>query len=175
MKIFEFLKNAGASVFGAAIPDRAAASKQLNEHLARSGVVTGTGVHAEYQEDGSVKVLGTVGSQAEKEKILLAIGNVKGVEKVLDGIQVKRSAAPAASAPAPAATPAAAGGPKIVEIEPEEPESRFYTVKSGDTLGKIAKEHYGNASEYPKIFEANKPLLSDPDKIYPGQVLRIPA
>ena len=52
--------------------------------------------------------------------------------------------------------------------------SKTYTVQSGDTLGKIAKEFYGNAMEYPKIFEANKPMLTDPDKIYPGQVLRIP-
>ena len=50
----------------------------------------------------------------------------------------------------------------------------MYTVKSGDTLSKIAKEMYGDANQYNKIFEANKPLLSDPNKIYPGQVLRIP-
>ena len=52
--------------------------------------------------------------------------------------------------------------------------SRFYTVKSGDTLSKISKEMYGNPNQYMKIFEANKPMLSHPDKIYPGQVLRIP-
>ena len=46
---------------------------------------------------------------------------------------------------------------------------------SGDSLSKIAKEHYGNAMKYPVIFEANKPMLEHPDKIYPGQVLRIPA
>ena len=50
----------------------------------------------------------------------------------------------------------------------------FYEVKSGDTLSKIAKEHYGDAMKYMKIFEANQPMLQDPDKIYPGQVLRIP-
>jgi nucleoid-associated protein YgaU len=50
-----------------------------------------------------------------------------------------------------------------------------YTVKAGDTLGKIAKEHLGNANAYMKIFEANKDQLSDPDKIQPGQVLKIPA
>jgi nucleoid-associated protein YgaU len=54
------------------------------------------------------------------------------------------------------------------------PEATFYTVKSGDTLSKIAKDQYGNASKYPAIFEANRPMLLDPDKIYPGQVLRIP-
>ena len=57
---------------------------------------------------------------------------------------------------------------------PPEPEATYYTVVSGDTLSKIAKEQYGNAMKYPVIFEANKPMLTDPDKIYPGQVLRIP-
>ena len=54
------------------------------------------------------------------------------------------------------------------------PEARFVTVKKGDTLSSIAKAEYGNANAYMKIFEANKPMLSHPDKIYPGQVLRIP-
>ena len=52
--------------------------------------------------------------------------------------------------------------------------STFYTVQKGDTLSKIAKDQYGNANKYQQIFEANKPMLKDPDKIYPGQVLRIP-
>jgi nucleoid-associated protein YgaU len=54
------------------------------------------------------------------------------------------------------------------------PESKFYEVKSGDTLSKIAKQHYGDANKYNEIFEANKPMLKDPNKIYPGQMLRIP-
>ena len=86
-------------------------------------------------------------SQADREKAVLAAGNVQHVAQVDDQLSV--------------AMP--------------ESESRFYTVKSGDTLSKIAKEMYGNANDYNKIFEANKPLLSDPNKIYPGQVLRIPA
>jgi nucleoid-associated protein YgaU len=53
--------------------------------------------------------------------------------------------------------------------------ARTYTVKAGDTLGKIAKEHFGDANAYMKIFEANKDQLSDPDKIKPGQVLKIPS
>ena len=81
-----------------------------------------------------------------KEKILLCCGNVKGVEHVQDQLGV---------------------------IEPAD-ESVFYTVVSGDTLSKIAKAQYGNANDYMKIFEANKPMLSHPDKIYPGQSLRIP-
>jgi nucleoid-associated protein YgaU len=55
-----------------------------------------------------------------------------------------------------------------------EPPATLYTVQSGDTLSKIAQQHYGNANQYPQIFEANRPLLRDPDEIYPGQVLRIP-
>ncbi len=56
-----------------------------------------------------------------------------------------------------------------------EPDAQFHTVVSGDTLSKIAKQFYGNANDYMKIFEANKPMLSHPDKIYPGQMLRITA
>ena len=59
-------------------------------------------------------------------------------------------------------------------VEMPEPESKFYTVKSGDNLSKISKEMYGDANQYPKIFEANKPMLKSPDEIFPGQVLRIP-
>ena len=54
-------------------------------------------------------------------------------------------------------------------------EGKFHTVEKGDTLSKIAKEAYGDANQYNKIFEANKPMLKNPDQIYPGQVLRIPA
>lgn len=94
----------------------------------------------------TVTLSGTANTQADREKAILAAGNVQYVAQVDDNITV--------------ATP--------------EPESRFYTVKSGDTLSKIAQEMYGNG-DYMKIFEANKPLLSHPDKIYVGQVLRIPA
>lgn len=85
-------------------------------------------------------------SQELKEKILVAVGNVAGISGVEDHVAVAQSAA----------------------------ESQFYTVKKGDTLSAIAKAVYGNANQYNKIFEANKPMLTHPDKIYPGQVLRIP-
>ena len=61
-----------------------------------------------------------------------------------------------------------------IDVEQQAPESTMYTVKSGDSLSKISKDFYGSTGDYMKIFEANKPMLSDPDKIYPGQVLRIP-
>ncbi len=62
-----------------------------------------------------------------------------------------------------------------VTIDPNAPQQATYTVQSGDTLSKIAKEHLGDGSAYMKIFEANKDQLTDPDKIKPGQVLKIPA
>ena len=95
---------------------------------------------------GTVIVQGTADTQETKEKILLCCGNVAGVEHVQDQLGVVEAAA----------------------------EPQFYTVVS-DTLSKIAKEFYGNANAYMGIFEANKPMLSHPDKIYPGQMLRIPA
>ena len=96
---------------------------------------------------GTVSVGGEAADQATKEKVVLCCGNVTGVSQVDDAMTV--------------AVPADA--------------SRWYTVVRGDTLSAIAKTQYGNANDYPKIFEANKPMLSNPDKIYPGQVLRIPA
>ncbi len=92
----------------------------------------------------TVRVAGGVADQATKEKIALAIGNTAGIATVDDRLEVT--------------------GPKAV----------FYTVVSGDTLSKISKEHYGDPNKYHQIFEANKPMLEHPDKIFPGQVLRIP-
>jgi nucleoid-associated protein YgaU len=101
--------------------------------------------------DGASKtaiVSGIAPNQAVKEKILLCCGNVSSVAKVDDQLTVAQSDAPPSS---------------------------FYEVKAGDSLSKIAKSVYGDANTYMKIFEANKPMLSDPNKIYPGQKLRIPA
>lgn len=97
-------------------------------------------------DDGTATITGTAPDQATREKVVLVAGNTHGVARVDDQMEVV--------APAPQAT--------------------FYTVVSGDTLGGIAKAHYGNAAKYPVIFEANKPMLENPDRIYPGQVLRIP-
>jgi nucleoid-associated protein YgaU len=99
-------------------------------------------------EGDKVRVAGEVPDQAAKEKLVLALGNVAGVAAVEEQVTVAAAA--------------------------QAPEARFYTVKKGDTLSAIAKAHYGEASKYPAIFEANRPMLKDPDKIYPGQTLRIP-
>ena len=94
----------------------------------------------------TVSVRGTTTSQAEKEKILIALGNVHGIAKVEE----------------------------TLEVEEPAPEAVYYTIVSGDTLWAVAKQHYGAGNKYMAIFEANRPMLSDPDKIYPGQMLRIP-
>ncbi len=94
----------------------------------------------------TAEISGHAKTQADREKAIIAIGNVQNVAKVIDNI----------------------------DIEEDAPESTMYTVKSGDSLSKVAQNVYGSSADYMKIFEANKPMLSDPNKIYPGQVLRIP-
>jgi nucleoid-associated protein YgaU len=93
-------------------------------------------------------VAGLVATQQEREKIVACCGNVHGVAGVAD---------------------------EMTCDEPDAPSCQFHMVVSGDNLSKIAKEYYGDANKYPVIFEANKPMLSHPDKIYPGQNLIIPA
>lgn len=95
----------------------------------------------------TVKITGTAPTQEAREKLILAAGNVEGIAKVEETIEAATSG----------------------------PEAHYHTVAKGDTLWAIASKHYDNGSEYNAIFEANKPMLSHPDKIYPGQVLRIPA
>jgi nucleoid-associated protein YgaU len=111
-------------------------------------------------DEATVTVRGMARSQDEREKVILALGNVEGVEKVDDQIAVTAAASTSALPVSPNAT------------APDQ--SRFHTVKPGDSLSKIAREVYGDPNAYMMIFQANKPMLSDPDKIYPGQVLRIP-
>ena len=111
------------------------------------------------ERDGKLFFKGTVATESEKNEIWTAIKTIPTWQKdVVADIQVTGApAAKAASAPAPAQAPA-----------------KTYTVKSGDTLSQIAKEHLGSAGAYMKIFDLNKDQLTDPDKIKPGQVLRLP-
>ena len=97
-------------------------------------------------EGSKALVRGQVDTQELREKIVLMVGNVQDIDSVDDRLQVSRP----------------------------EPEAQFYDVKSGDSLSKIAKQLYGDANKYNLIFEANRPMLKDPDEIYPGQKLRIP-
>jgi len=108
-------------------------------------------------DDGKATITGAVDDNATRERVILTVGNVDGVGQVDDQLRVKTHVELAAE-----------------EINRQKAETKFYTVVSGDSLSKIAKEFYGDPMRYPEIFEANKPMLKDPDLIYPGQVLRIP-
>lgn len=162
MGIVSFFKEAGEKLFGlkeaAAAPAPAedpqakvaelnrVAAEAIEKYIAAQGL-TAEGLKVTF--DGATTtatVAGQAADQSTREKIVLCCGNVQGVSNVKDEMTVSAASA----------------------------ESRYYTVVRGDTLSKIAKEFYGNANEYPKIFEANRPMLSHPDKIYPGQNLRIP-
>lgn len=123
---------------------QAATADELKKELDKHGL-DAEGLDISVEGD-KVVVKGKAADSATAEKIAVALGNTIGVAKVDNQLESAK-----------------ANG-----------ESTFYTVVSGDTLSKIAKEQYGNANEYMKIFEANKPMLTHPDKIYVGQVLRIP-
>ena len=144
MGLFDFLKDAGEDLEA----QETAREREKAASLARQIMILELKVeNLEVGfDDGVVTVRGTTPSQEEREKIVLTLGNVRGVAQVDDQLTVEKPQA----------------------------EAVFYTVKSGDTLSGIAKQHYGNAGKYPVIFEANRPMLKDPNRIYPGQVLRIP-
>lgn len=144
--VFKFAKNAGERVADA-MSDNFFVNIFKGDKKPDAPKVDHSDVKVAHEGDRIV-LKGKTRSRADAERIVVAAGNHEGVAEVDDS---------------------------ALEIEDDsEPQSTFYEVKSGDTLSKIAQEHYGDAMKYPVIFEANRPMLSDPDKIYPGQVLRIP-
>lgn len=148
MGLFSFIKDAGKKVFGKkeTAPTLSAEQEKIK---ALESAVSELGIpvsELKIELAEQVIVSGATGTNADREKVILALGNVEGIGAVADNINV---------------------------LNPE-PESTFHAVKSGDSLSKIAKEVYGDPMKYTAIFEANKPMLSHPDKIYPGQILRIP-
>ena len=158
MGLFSFIKDAGAKVFGIGKTRAEEAAEAAAEELREEALVARRleetigdlqlqveGLNIHIDDDAAT-ISGMAYNQATREKVVLVVGNSAGIATVDDRMTV----------------------------EHVEPEAQFHTVVSGDTLGKIAKTYYGNAMKYPEIFEANKPMLTDPDKIYPGQVLRIP-
>ena len=130
-------------------------------------VINSSGVKLSHMhiQDGKLFLQGAAGSEAIKNRVW---DEVKKVNPSLNDITVDLTVDPAA-APPPATAAAAAGA-----SGGSSGGNRTYTVAAGDSLSKIAKNFYGNANQYMKIFEANKDKLSDPDKIKPGQVLTIP-
>lgn len=155
MGLISFIKGAGEKLFGkseaAKEADKAA---MILNHIKGFGFDTSS-IQAEVEGE-LVIMSGRVDTIANKNRILVAAGNVEGISKVEDRLAVLPVSG------------------EIPVIQPVEPEKQFYTVVAGDTLSKIAKRMYGNANKYPVIFEANTPMLKHPDKIYPGQVLVIP-
>jgi nucleoid-associated protein YgaU len=158
MGILDFVKEAGEALLGKAQAAEApapgpdadeanrAAADAIQNYI-KTQNLDATGLTVTF--DGAtrtVTVFGVAPDQATKEKILLCCGNVKGVAAVDDKMSVSTASA----------------------------EATYHTVKSGDTLSAISKAVYGDANKYNAIFEANKPMLTSPDRIYPGQVLRIP-
>lgn len=165
MGLMSFIKDAGEKLFGkgeAKAAQDAVQQAPSAENVAKLNAAAGDAIEAyvesqglkvaglDVQYDGAsqtVTVSGEAPDQATKEKVLLCCGNVQHVAAVNDMLTV---------------------------VAPE-PEAQWYTVVKGDNLSKISKQYYGSPNEYMRIFEANKPMLSHPDKIYPGQMLRIPA
>ena len=164
MGMFSFIKEAGEKLFGrgeAKAAQEAAAAKPTPENIAALSKAAGDAIvtyinsmnlNVQALEIGfdaasaTVTVSGVAPDQATKEKVLLCCGNVATVAAVND----------------------------LMTVSSPEPESQWHVVVSGDNLSKISKHFYGTPNKYPQIFEANKPMLTHPDKIYPGQVLRIP-
>jgi len=154
MGLFSFLKNVGRKDLSEKVEkveksavDVAAANARKSRLL--EDIVSGSGLEVENlamdYSDEKVTIYGQTSSVEDKEKVILIVGNVDGVGAVDDRLSV--------------VTP---------------PQSTFHEVQSGESLSKIAKKYYGDPMKYMDIFEANKPMLADPDKIYVGQTLRIP-
>lgn len=136
MGLWNFVKGAGKSLFGG---EDAKTEEALKKEVEELGVSTDG---LEIKVDGEkVTVTGGEMTTEEKEKVILAVGNVEGISEVEADVET---------------------------------ETLFHTVEKGDTLWAVSQKTLGDGSRYNEIFEANKPMLTHPDKIYPGQVLRIP-
>jgi len=151
MGLFSFVKNAGAKLFGFG-DDKEKQEELSNDQKADQliSAINQYGIHVDSLyvavEGDLATVAGECSSQDDREKVILICGNVEGIAQVDDKLSVISM-----------------------------PETKFHTVVGGDTLSKIAGTYYGDVMQYNVIFEANKPMLKHPDKIYVGQVLRIPA
>lgn len=150
MGLISFLKGAGEKIFG-----KSDETLEKEKALAIENHINKYGLNVRYLavavDAETVTLGGELSSVLEKNKVVVVAGNVAGISAVVDNLVLNI--------------------PEPIVVEPEK---QFYTVVKGDYLSKISKRVYGDAMKYDIIFEANKPMLKDPDKIYPGQVLVIP-
>ncbi len=145
MGLFSFIADKGMQLFGSNdAQENTEKAQKITEFVSQMGLNVEN--FAVTVDNDKATIQGQANSSETREKVILAVGNIEGISQVDDQLTVT--------------TPA--------------PEAQFYTVQSGDSLSKIAKQFYGDPMKYPQIFDANKPMLADPDKIYPGQTLRIP-
>ncbi len=160
MSLLSFIKEAGQKLFGKAEAAQAAAPSAADVEALNETAAKAIASYVEQQSlglegldvafdgaSGAVTLSGQAPSQEASEKAALCCGNVHGVASVNN----------------------------LLVVSAPEPEAQFHDVVKGDTLSAISKKFYGDANKYNAIFEANRPMLSHPDKIYPGQKLRIPA
>jgi nucleoid-associated protein YgaU len=148
MGFLDFARDVGRQIFDT--DDEAADNIRQHLEIKMSGI---RNLEVDF-DDGVATIRGECASASDRDLAALIVGNVKGVESVnIDGL----------TAPAPE------------QAEATPPEPTYHVVEPGDTLGHIAKRYLGKSSAYMKIFEANRALLDDPNKIYPGQKLLIPS
>mgnify|MGYP001303552781 FL=1 len=163
MGLFDFIKNAGKKlgIGGDEEPDATEIKKELDSHKLGTEKV-------EVAIDGDKAVVkGVVEDQSIFEKVVVAVGNTLGISKV-EASELK--IVPPDSGLSLTATDMT----ELVKASTPAKDPKFHTVEKGDTLWAISEKVYGNGKHYNVIFEANRPMLSHPDKIYAGQVLRIP-
>lgn len=157
MGLFSFIKDAGKKIFGSKEEKKKEQPELTDEQIQDQQVdallkyikdynieINDLGVR--FITDDELEITGQVATKADYEKVGLITGNILGIAKVDNQITFSGEGA----------------------------DSQTYTIVKGDTLWKIATEFYGDGSKYPSIVEANQPMITNPDEIYPGQVLRIP-
>ncbi len=143
MGLFDFVKDVGHKLFGS----KEEAPEKIKEHIEEDNPGV-EGLEVNMDENGTVSLSGKASSKEAMEKAVLMAGNIEGVSKV-----------DASNLEAPE--------------EESEVKVEYYIIQKGDTLWKIAEKFYGNGAKYTKIVEDNKEVIKDPDKIFPGQKIRI--
>lgn len=149
MGLFDFASDIGSKLF----TNDADAAAKISEHIAANN--PGIDDLSVIFNDGKATIIGVTQSTEAAQKVILMAGNVAGVTEVIAKIQVDDIEGD-------------------IETALESDTVEYYVIQSGDTLSKIAKKYYQDAMQYPRILEANKEVIKDPELIYPGQKIRIP-